>query len=121
MSQNGNLYFSDERSLFRYANKNLKRIWTSSQQENNNDRVVGLVPGKEDSVFFATTFGGIYAIAKSSIMKIAGDNYVAAALIRHKDQLYYLTTCGIYKFYASARYLEKISEVPEDVNSKYKS
>ncbi|MEO9003614.1 MAG: two-component regulator propeller domain-containing protein [Ginsengibacter sp.] len=115
INQTGDLYFSGERSLFTYANKNLKTLWTSSEQENN-DGVVGLVPGKKDSVYFATIFGGFGWIVKNKITWLNENNCIAVALTENKGQLYYFASGGIYKFHPSSKQLEKISEVPESIN-----
>ncbi len=114
-SINGNLYISGKGSLFLYGNETLERIWSSSPDENNNkDKVVSLVPGNGDSVFFATTYEGLYSVVKNKITKLVNDNNLAASLTEYKGQLYYFTTGGIYKFHSESNHLEKISEVPEN-------
>lgn len=112
----GSFYFAGKKSLFFYNERNLKRIWASTYKKNDTDEIVGVVCGKKDSAFFATTRGGLYGIIENKISKLASDNYIAAALVENKGQLYYLTTAGIYKFYPSIKYLEKRSTVPESIN-----
>ena len=109
----GNLYFAGQRALFLYAHKTIERIWASSFKGNNNDNVVGLVAGRQDSVFFASAFGGVHCIVKNTISKVADGNTTAAALTEHNGQLFYFTAGGIYKLYPSTKRLEKISEVPD--------
>jgi ligand-binding sensor domain-containing protein len=115
-SNKGNLYFSGRGSLYLFSNKKLERIWRSSRNENNNEDVVGLLPGKGDTVFFATTYEGLFGVVKNTIYKIVNDNDVAASLTDQEGQLYYFTAGGIYKFYSKGNHLKKISEVPENVN-----
>ena len=115
-SLTGNFYFAGKKSLFFYDGEYLNRVWSSTYKENDTDEIVGLVCSKKDSVFFATTHGGLFGIIANKISKLASDNYIAAALVDNKGQLYYLTTAGIYKFHPSTKYLEKKSTVPESIN-----
>ncbi len=115
-NENGDIYFAGAGNIFFYDAKNLKKIWTSQHQQNNNDYVVGMVPGKEDAIYFATIFSGLYSIKKEEIIKLPADNNIAGDLIEHNGQIFYFTMGGIYEFFPSTNNLKKISEVPEHLN-----
>jgi ligand-binding sensor domain-containing protein/putative methionine-R-sulfoxide reductase with GAF domain len=115
-SENEKIYFAGEGTLFLYNKNLLKKIWTSPHQQNNNDNVVGMVTGNADTVFFASAFGGMYYVKNEEVKGLPDDNYIAGDLIKHKGQIYYFTSGGIYRFLTSTMSLKKISEVPENLN-----
>ncbi|MEO7049875.1 MAG: histidine kinase [Ferruginibacter sp.] len=115
-SEKGDIYIGGEGVIFLYSNKNLHRIWLSVHDQNNNDEITGLVPGRADTVFFASTFSGLYYIKKDTVIKIADDKYIAGDFIKHHNQYYYFTWAGIYEFFSSTFFLKKISTVPESLN-----
>jgi ligand-binding sensor domain-containing protein len=115
-SKKGNLYFAGKESLFLYTNKTLESIWMADHQQSNNDEVAGLIPGNGETVFFASAYGGLYKVVKNKVTKVVSDHSVATALAERDGQLYYFTNRSIYKLYASTSHLEKISEVPGNVN-----
>ena len=114
--QNEKIYFAGAGTVFRYDNKKLELIWSSSHEQNNNDNIVAIVQGKGDSVFFATVFSGFFCVENKEIINIPNENHVAADLIKHNGEIYYFTSAGIFKFFSSKMEMKKISEVPENLN-----
>ncbi|MEO8416095.1 MAG: two-component regulator propeller domain-containing protein [Ginsengibacter sp.] len=115
-SENGDLYFAGAGSMFFYNNKNLEQIWASRKQQNNNDYVVGMVSGEGNEIFFATAFSGLNSVKGKEVKKLQSDDYGSGDLIKHNGQIYFFALNGIFKFSAETYSLEKISNVPENLN-----
>jgi hypothetical protein len=116
VSERGDIYIAGEGVIFLYDKKSIKKIWTSQHQQNNNDNIAGMVPGKGDSIFFASVFGGLYYIKNDVVKKLPDDNYIAADLVEHNGQIYYFTSGGVYSFLTSTMSLKKLSDIPEKLN-----
>ena len=71
--ENGNIYFGGRGNAFLYYTKTLEQIWTSTHNQNDNDNVVGMVPGKGDTIFFASVFSGLYRIKNEKIIKLTDE------------------------------------------------
>ncbi len=117
-NRGGDLYFACKKSLFLYTQKNLEPIWIAAQKQNNNDETIELIHGNGDTVFFASTYGGVYKIVKNKVDKIIDDQTLAGTLTIHQGQLYYATGTGIYKFDGSNNYSTKIDELQADIEQR---
>jgi ligand-binding sensor domain-containing protein/putative methionine-R-sulfoxide reductase with GAF domain len=116
-SESGNIYFAGEGKVFSYTNKKLSLIWSSNRQKDRNDLVTGMVQGKNDTVFFATIFSGVFGIKNNTIKQVYNnDGHVSGNLLSHNGQIYQLTSGGIFELLTSTREMKKISMVPEDLN-----
>ena len=116
-NKSGNIYFAGERSVFSFINKKLSLIWSSPRQKNNNDKVIGMIQGQNDSILFASVFSGIFSIKDNEVQQVYnGEKYISADLIKHNGQIYYLTSGGILQFFSSSRQVKKISAVPGNLN-----
>ena len=115
-NESGNIYIAGPGNVFSYEANKLKEVWASARYKENNDNVVGMVPGKGDTVFFAAAFSGLYCIKRDTIIKINADGYVAGDLIEHGAEFYYFSSGGIFRFLPSGLQLKKISDVPNNLN-----
>ena len=117
-SKSGNIYFAGEGCVFSFINKKLSLIWSSSRQENNNDQVIEMIRGQNDSILFASVFSGIFSIEGNKVQQVYNDEkYTSADLVKHNGQIYYLSTGGIFQFSPSSRKVKKISAVPGKLNA----
>ena len=117
-SKSGNIYFAGEGSVFSFINKKLSLIWSSSRQENNNDQVIEMIQGQNDSILFASVFSGIFSIKGNDVKQVYNDEkYTSADLVKHNGQIYYLTTGGLFQLFISTRQVKKISAVPGNLNA----
>ncbi len=115
-SKSGNIYFAHKGSVYLYNNNKPQEIWVSEKQKNNNDVIVGMVPGNGDSVYFASVLSGSYLMTGNKIKRIADDGSVAGDLVKHANSIYYFTWNGIYQLDSLTQEWKKISVVPPRLN-----
>ena len=115
-SESGKAFFASRGVAYSYKAGDLKKIWDSKNQKNNNDNVVGFVPLSGDSVLFATVLSAMYLVAHGEVNPFFDDNYVTGDLLQRNGQVYYFTSAGIYRFQRSTASWEKISQIPEHLN-----
>ena len=113
--KNGNIYIGGFGAVFLFNRHHLKQIWSSTHNQNNNDNVVGMVRGKEDTILFATPYSGLCCVKNEKVMKVSDDGGVGADLLIHQGHIFYFSTDGIFQYFSPTRDLEKISEVPESI------
>ncbi len=112
----GSIYFAGGSGVFFYDKKELEKIWTSQHQQDNNDNIVGMVHGKDDSIYFASVFSGLFAVINNKVTRVLEDNYIAAEMIEHNGDIYYFTMSGIFKFLPAFKNLQVTSKVPLALN-----
>ncbi len=112
----GSIYFAGGSGVFFYDKKKLENIWTSQHQQDNNDNIVGMVHGKDDTIYFASVFSGLYAVKNKKLTRVLEDDYVAAEMIEHNGDIYYFTMSGIFKFLPALKSLQLASKVPPALN-----
>ncbi len=115
-SESGKFYFAGKGAIYLYHNNKIEQIWASQNQQNDNDDVVGIVPGNADTVFFASVFSGSYMIKDKELIKIPDDGIASGDIIKHNGDIYYFTVGSIYKFNSPKQAWEKISEVSGPFN-----
>ena len=115
-SENGKAFFASRGVVYSYEAGDLRKIWDSKNQKNNNDNIVGFVPLSGDSVLFATVLSAMYLVNQDEVKPFFNDSYVTGDILQRNGQVYYFTSAGIYIFQRHAASWKKISEIPEHLN-----
>lgn len=110
------IYIGAGQSLYIYNNHQLEKLWSSTGLHNNNDRIIGMVKGNNQTLFFATVFSGIFSVKDKQVTYVSGNDQLGADFIKNNGDIYYLSSEGIFEFSSLSNELKKRSEVPEYLN-----
>lgn len=112
----GGVYLCDGYTIYHYQQQQLHRFWTSSAVHS--DYVTGMVAVGKDTLYVSTIMSGLHAINKNRDTLVIPSFTTGNGnhLVRHRQQLYFYATKGVYQFNPSTGITVPVVTVP----SKYR-